>query len=749
MNKIYRRLVKYSIVCFIFIMLVFTLQIDMIVNISNNSINKIGYDEARYISDGLINNLSNALELRMMQVRSITRAIPKNTQSLNMKLASSFRLCDFSSVGLYKIDGTIDIIYGNDIIPVDKTWFLNSINRNEERIFLGRNEMKELTLLFSLPAKYGEYNGIVSALPIQYINDIIQSSTNDDWYYYLIDSDGNDIINGNKFYLFDSVDMTNNYELSVLDRMKSGSTFYDNIVINGNSINVSYQRVPYTKWYIAIVLNYARLTGSISEMSSSQTSILVFGFIIILACVSVIYFVFMCELKGQLVRITKSDKAKSTFLANMSHDIRTPMNGIVGMTEIASSNLDDKPKVSTCLGMIKSSGMYMIGLIDNVLNATKVESGELLINNEEVCLSKVVNTVLCTMSSRMEMEDITIDVIVHDIKASKVMSDELKLCTLLLCLLDNAVKFNNHGGKVWFEVYQEHDNLHFLVRDNGYGINSKDMQNLFSLFQRGDSMRTTSKNGAGIGLALVKAIVDKMHGIVDVESKIGIGSQFHVILPVQMIVDDYSGLSDYRVLSSDFRINNVLKQMNIYDEYNPNVIISNEQWLCSKYSSANVISIGKDSNRLYVTEPVFASDIAEVLCKMQISSSKTLDGRVVLVAEDNELNFEIINELLAEYGLIVEHAEDGLECVNMFNHSEKYYYFAILMDIRMPNMDGYEATMSIRELDRADAKSIPIIATTADVYVEAIQKCKEVGMNAHVGKPVDIDEVIKLLEEVL
>lgn len=750
MNKIYKRVIKCSVICLIFIIFTFTLQVSMVIKLSNNSINEIGYNEAEYIGDSLTSKLSNTLELRMMQMRSITRSLPGNTTSLSTRLANSFRLCEFSGVGLYRLDGTIDMIYGENITPVDYSQFLGFISNNEERIFLGRNALEQTVLLFSLPADYGEYSGVVSVLPIEYINTILETSAVTDWYYYIVDSDGYDWINESNFYLFDYSQLRE-YAESAKNRMKSGSSFYDSIRINSTSTHLLYKKIPYTKWYIVLTLNYSRLTGSIENMSKRQMTILLSGFLFISICVSIVYYVFVHELRLQLAKVTKSDKAKSIFLSNMSHDIRTPMNGIIGMTEVAVANLEDKPKVSTCLEMIRSSGMYMIGLIDNVLNITKIESGDFVIEYGEVSLSKIVKSILYAISSRLETDNITMETIAHDIKSSVIISDELKLCTMLLCLLDNAIKFNHNGGKIWFEIYQTDDEIHFIVRDNGCGIPDKDMANLFQLFSRVDEKRTTSRNGIGVGLALVKTIVDKLNGYITVDSKLNEGTQFHISLPIKFVEESYGDLSAYHVLSSDFYVNTILGQLGIYDEEEPNVIITGDDWIKNKYSNSTIINIGraKESDTLYLEKPIFKSDIVDILMKINKTEEKTLKGKIILIAEDNELNYEILSELLEEYEIIVEHAEDGVQCVDMFKSSAKDYYFAILMDIRMPNMDGYEATLEIRSLERQDAKMIPIIATTADVYTEAIHKCKEVGMNHHVAKPVDIDEIIKLLEEVL
>lgn len=374
-----------------------------------------------------------------------------------------------------------------------------------------------------------------------------------------------------------------------------------------------------------------------------------------------------------------ASRAKSEFLSNMSHDIRTPMNAIIGMTHIALDSLQDAGQVQSCLQKIDISGKHLLGLINNVLDMSKIEAGRLLLTKELVDLAKFMEGLLATVQPQAAAKNQQLEVRRDKLQCQLIYSDGLRLSQVLLNILGNAVKYTPEGGQIIFSVADEESpkgtgfvRLRFTVKDNGIGMTSAYVEHIFESFSREDKQRVHKTEGSGLGMAITKYIVDAMGGEIAVQSWPGCGSEFVITLDVER-----------------------------GKETAPQEEQSEEQ------AVENVTHL-----------------------------------RVLLV-DDNKLNREIATLLLSRKGVLIEEAENGRECVEKFCASSDGYYDAILMDVRMPVMNGYEATQAIRGLSRKDA-AVPIIAMTADAFAEDTENCLRAGMNAHVPKPIDIN---KLMEE--
>ena len=364
-----------------------------------------------------------------------------------------------------------------------------------------------------------------------------------------------------------------------------------------------------------------------------------------------------------------ANRAKTEFLSHMSHDIRTPINAIMGMTGIAEKNIGNVDKLKDCLKKIDGSSQHLLSLINDVLDMSRIESGKTTINSEVFSLRECLNNCASIISGQLVNRDITLIRDFDRITAPAVVGDELHLRQIFINILGNSVKFTPDGGSISFRAWEEDKENEksifvFELSDTGIGMSEEYLPKLFEAFsQEAGGSRTTYK-GTGLGMAITKSFVDLMDGSIQVDSKLNKGTKFLVKIPMQICA------------------------------------LPEETAVCSDDYSA-------------------------------------LKGLKVLMAEDNELNAEIAAELLEDVGLEVRCAVNGSEAVRIFEESSPNEFSAILMDIMMPEMNGYDAAAAIRKLSRDDASVIPIIALSANAYEEDIRKAKDAGMNAHVSKPIN------------
>ena len=381
-----------------------------------------------------------------------------------------------------------------------------------------------------------------------------------------------------------------------------------------------------------------------------------------------------------LAAAEQANKAKSEFLSNVSHDIRTPMNAIIGMTHIALDCGEDMTRIKDCLQKIDVSGKHLLGLINNVLDMSKIEAGKMVLSREHVSLQKLVDNIVASVQPLVAAKEQELVVDLAQLKTTDIYSDGLRLSQVLLNLVSNAVKYTPHGGRICLNVSDSASSkgegrvrLCLRVKDNGIGMTEKFISHIFELFTRADSLRVHRTEGSGLGMAITKYIVDAMGGKIYVQSRPGSGSAFTVMLEVE---------------------------------------------------------------RAQTQQPVAQQRGQELL----------LEHLRVLLVDDNALNREIAELLLTRKGIAVEQADNGRSCLEKFKQSPVGYYDAVLMDVRMPELNGYEATQAIRQLKRADA-DVPIIAMTADAFAEDMENCLKAGMNAHLPKPIDVEKLFHILRE--
>ena len=395
-----------------------------------------------------------------------------------------------------------------------------------------------------------------------------------------------------------------------------------------------------------------------------------------------------------LSRAEQANMAKSQFLSNMSHDIRTPMNAIVGFSNLAINHLDDRKKTEEYLDKIINASNHLLLLINDVLDMSYIESGKINLDEKTDNLLNIVENIKNLITPDANEKNLKFNVDVSGLITSSVYCDKLRLNQIFLNLLSNAIKFTKPGGKVELlvkEICRDETILYeFHVKDNGIGMGEEFISRIFEPFERERTSTVSGIQGTGLGMSITKRLVDLMHGEINVKSKKGEGSEFIVTLPLKPV---------------------------------PN-------------SDADAVNDGNLDKE------------EDAGSKKSFERSKW-DGKRLLLVEDNALNREIAVAILSEAGFVVDGVEDGTYAVSTLLEKGFGYYSAVLMDIQMPLMDGYEATRKIREFDDKALASIPIIAMTANAFSEDKDKALQVGMNAHIAKPIDVKKLFEVIAELI
>lgn len=421
------------------------------------------------------------------------------------------------------------------------------------------------------------------------------------------------------------------------------------------------------------------------------------------------------NLSDAVAAAEQANAAKSQFLSNMSHDIRTPMNAIVGMTKLAKIHIDDKSKVNNCLHKIELSSQHLLNLINDVLDMSKIESGKMTMSIENFSLSELIEGEAAIVQPQCKSKGQIFAIETKNIRHEYLIGDMLRINQVILNLISNAVKFTPPNGTITVsieELTQKHTGYamyRFRVSDTGTGIAPEFLSSIFLPFERENTRDVHHTEGTGLGLAIAKNIVEAMGGQIAVESVVGKGTTFTVDLELQLQHGEQEEAESVRVL----------KGLHVFSADD-----SDDDNLSSLFD-----------------EP--APDDTDA------ALHDILKGRRFLLVEDNELNREIATELFELSGAVIESAEDGKTGLEAFLSSAAGYYDAVFMDIQMPVMDGYETTRRIRASDHKQAKEIPIIAMSANVFAEDKQASKKAGMNAHLGKPMMMDEVCQVLRKLL
>ncbi len=524
-------------------------------------------------------------------------------------------------------------------------------------------------------------------------------------------------------------------------------------------------------------------------------------------------------LSDALVAAEQANRAKTTFLNNMSHDIRTPMNAIVGFTALAASHIDNKEQVQDYLGKISISSQHLLSLINDVLDMSRIESGNVTIEPSDVHLPDVIHDIKAIIQPNVTSKQLDLFIDTQDVVHEDVVADKLRLNQVLLNILSNAVKFTPNGGFISFRVIEKPSasadvaNFEFRIKDSGIGMSEEFQKTIFESFSRERSSTVSGIQGTGLGMAITKNIVDMMGGAITVSSEAGKGSEFVVNLPFKIgessakpkALPELEGL---RALVADDDTNTCLSVCAMLREigmrpdwtnYGKEAVVRAKEafdqgdefrvyiidWLIPDQNGIETTrrirkAIGSDVPIIILTaydwadieeealeagvtafcsKPLFMSELRGVLSKPLLglheeapaveSPSHPSPGKRLLLAEDNEMNQMIATAILEDAGFAVEIAGDGREAVDMMQAMPAGYYDAILMDVQMPRMDGYEATQAIRDLDDPAKAAIPIVAVTANAFQEDRDAALQAGMNGHLAKPYDIPVIMETLSDIL
>ncbi len=520
------------------------------------------------------------------------------------------------------------------------------------------------------------------------------------------------------------------------------------------------------------------------------------------------------QLQSTAREADSANRAKTDFLSTMSHDIRTPMNAIIGLTTITEKNLGDQKLVSENLRKINLASNHLLTLINDILDISKVESGKLNFCPQSFSIVETVEN-LMNLSQPM-IKDKNIDFSFHISRMDKeyLYADQLRLNQIYINILSNAIKYTEPGGKVCVDMKEEDSEkegcvkLTYRVADTGIGMSPEFMEKLYQPFSRQTDSRVNKIQGTGLGLAITKQMVDLMQGTIDCQSEQGKGTIFTVVLDIPvaehqraemkldnmdvLIVDDdeilletavdtlqslglsveqaSSGLEalgminhrqgsgkNYDIVIIDLKmpeIDGIETIRRIRSEANSKVPIL----LISAYSYSDIEEEAKEVGvNGFLTKPLFRSTLYDKISEIlgtEVQSTEPendysdIEGMNILVAEDNDINWEIISALLSMYGITTERAENGRLALEKMKEAKKGSYDLIFMDIQMPEMNGLDATRAIRKLEDPWASSIPIVAMTADAFSENVTECLNAGMNGHIAKPIDIKLVVKVIQKI-
>ncbi len=821
---------------------------------SNRTIDEVGEIYMKGMGGQVAQRYETAVTLRLDMVEALNKTISpetdreenNNIRNVEEDLRLNALARGFEFLAYYRADGGMELILGKDAHITDPEPFRLSLNAGEKKVAVGtgttEDGKQEAGVVFmGIPTdNYVLDDGSHSVALVAGISneDIVEMLSMDRVEGSMVYSH---IIRNNGTFVIRSADEENNHNdetyfdqirreyggasaeqtiESLTSAMEKNEIFSRIMETKEGRIHVYSERLAYSEWYLVTIMDYDTLDNVVAKFSNMWT-ILAVASSAVLAAVLVTIFVIYARYNRQNIRVLEAaregalqaNKAKSEFLSNMSHDIRTPMNAIVGMTAIATANIGNRRQVQDCLKKISLSSKHLLGLINDVLDMSKIESGKMTLNMEQVSLREVMDGISTIVQPQVKIKEQHYDVYIHDIQSENVYCDSVRLNQVLLNLLSNAIKFTLEHGKINVSLVQESSPLgehfvrnHIRVEDTGIGMTPEFMAKIFESFTREDNARVHKTEGTGLGMTITKYIVDAMKGKIEVESELGKGTKFHVTLDLErveeteeemilpdwhmLVVDDDEQLcvttaaslkaigikgewtlsgedavkktvaahekgADFDIILLDWKLPGIdgletARQIrkNLGDEI-PILLISAYDW-SDMEKEARAAGISG-----FISKPLFKSTLYYGLKKYtqnddsesaaaQQTENVELKGKHILLAEDNDLNWEIAEMLLTDAGIEVERAENGKICVEMLQSSAAGTYDAILMDIRMPVMTGYEATAAIRALDHPD-KDLPIIAMTADAFADDMKKCLACGMNAHVSKPIDMD----LLKSVL
>jgi len=801
------------------------------------------------INNQVQQKFSSIIKLRMSQLRGLYDRTPPdpsiNRKEILKELKISSEVRGFSSLDMLAEDGQVESIYGNMISIVDKEDIIDELKQSNDFVTWGYNENKEKILLFGITAEYRMANGgksiaLIAGIPMEELNSSLFLKTDDSgMYFHVIDDNGKFIIKNagvaHESY-FDHVLSESEHSNTVKSQrivknlkknMKNFEDYSSSVYCFDEEKYIYCSPISKTEkvdWYLIAIMPQGELTQCISRLDISRIKIMIVSILIIIVSILMMFLAYykttrdhMQQLAQSKAEAVRANRAKSEFLSSMSHDIRTPMNAIIGMTDIAMKHEQDPEQITECLKKIKLSSRHLLGLINDVLDMSKIESGKMELNEHPMSLRDIMNDIVNIVQAQIKQKGQHFDVFIQDIISENVLCDNIRLNQVLINILSNAVKFTPNEGRIDIHTYQEaspkgeeYIRTHFRIKDTGMGMSEEFQKKIFDTFTREETVQVQQITGTGLGMPIVKSIVELMGGTIELHSELQKGTEFHITLDlkkveinendmklpeswnilvvdnnellcssvvsnleelgvhadwtmdgqkaVEMVEASHENQKDYDFILIDWKMpgmDGIQTMHEIRKRWKQEV----PMFLISAYDWSDVeeqIDVSVIDG--FIPKPLFKSTLYEKLVqyvdgydgpkKREDENRVDFKGKRILLAEDIDINWEVACGMLEPTGLIFERAVNGKDCVEKFEQSESGYYDAILMDVRMPVMNGYDATRAIRKLERPD-KELPIIAMTADAFSDDVQVCLDCGMNGHLSKPIDIRECTRVLQQFL
>ncbi len=636
----------------------------------------------------------------------------------------------------------------------------------------------------------------------------------------MIDADGDYILKGSSFKNSDFFEFYKSYNTT---EPESAKQLFDKITSSTGSVSMlNSHGQECILAYTPVAATYGwTLLGMVpaDDLRVVKEDWLLFGVVsaglMVLFICDLCYMLFLNKRLQITAREAESaNKAKTDFLSTMSHDIRTPMNAIIGLTTIAEKNLGDVQSTGESLRKISLAGNHLLTLINDILDISKVESGKLKLSPLNFSIVETVENLVNISQPMIKEKNLEFSFHINRMEKEYLYADQLRLNQIYINILSNAVKYTEPGGRVSVDMREEESNvpdsirLCYTVADTGIGMSKEFMETMYQPFSRQIDSRVNSIQGTGLGLAITKQMVDLMGGTIECESEPGKGTTFSVVLDIPvadrqrevmqldaidvLIVDDdevmlqtavdtllelgavpeqaKSGMEalgmiehrhlsgkDYDVIIVDWKmpeIDGIDTIKRIRSEIGADTPIL----LISAYDWSDIEEKAKEAGANgFVSKPLFRSTLYDKLNALMGKESRSVEpeddtsdlfGLHILVAEDNDINWEIISAMLGMFGITTDRAENGRVCVDMIREAEEGKYTLIFMDIQMPEMNGLDATRAIRSLKDKKAASIPIVAMTADAFSENVTECMNAGMDGHIAKPIDVKLVIKEIRRI-
>ena len=632
----------------------------------------------------------------------------------------------------------------------------------------------------------------------------------------LIDTSGDYIVRGNSFKNMNFYEFYQAYNRSAPTELESMKNRLEGTPGNFEMTNASgerclaaHARVNSTDDWIIVTMIPASGLGR-SFMNWTIVAIITVGLLLLLAFNLLIMMYFNRKLKAAVDSADKANRAKTDFLSSMSHDIRTPMNAIVGLSLLTEKNADDPTIVRENLQKMNRASNHLLTLINDILDISKVESGKLNMSPVTFSIVECAENLVTISQPMVKEKNIDFRFHIDRVSHEYLYADQLRINQIFINLLSNAIKYTEPGGQVCVDMKEEPGQtdksvqLIYKVSDNGIGMTPEFMAKMYEPFSRQTDSRVNAISGTGLGLAITKQMIDLMNGTIDCQSEAGKGTTFTVKLeiaiadrqmeemklpPIRVLIADddevlletakdtlssigvkadiarsgaeaiqmISDSADYQVMILDWKMpdmDGIEVTRRLRKEAHNDIPVI----LISAYDYSDIESAAKEAGISgYICKPLFCSTlynkINEVLGNKSApvnpdSDLEDFTGMRILVAEDNDINWEIISNILEMHGIETERAENGQLVLDRINDKEKAGFDLIFMDIQMPVMNGLNATKAIRSLDDPEIANIPIIAMTADAFSENVSECLAAGMNGHISKPIDIKLVMKEIRKI-